>query len=73
MRDTMPRDGGAGVVSDEVKIDILAYILSRNDVPAGKDELKLAVKRSKASRSRRRASGTASTPPRRPSAGRPIS
>src|SRR5262245_12739658 len=42
VRDTMPRDGGAGVVSDEVKIDILAYILSRNDVPPGSDELKLA-------------------------------
>src|SRR6476660_681229 len=41
MRDTMPRDGGAAVVSDVVKIDILAYILQRNEVPAGKDELKL--------------------------------
>ena len=43
IRDSMPRDGGAGVVSDEVKIDILAYILSRNDVPAGGEELKLAA------------------------------
>jgi mono/diheme cytochrome c family protein len=43
IRDTMPRDGGAGVVSDEVKIDILAYILSRNDMPAGTEELKLAA------------------------------
>jgi len=41
IRDTMPRDGGAGVVSDEVKVDILAYILSRNDVPAGSEELRL--------------------------------
>jgi mono/diheme cytochrome c family protein len=41
IRDTMPRDGGAGVVSDEVKVDILAYIMSRSDVPAGADELKL--------------------------------
>ena len=41
MRDTMPRDGGAAVVSDEVKIDILAYILQRNEIPAGKEELKL--------------------------------
>jgi mono/diheme cytochrome c family protein len=41
IRDTMPRDGGAGVVSDEVKIDILAYILQRNEIPSGKDELKL--------------------------------
>jgi len=41
IRDTMPRDGGAGVVSDEVKIDILAYIMMRNDVPAGSEELKL--------------------------------
>src|SRR5262245_56603671 len=29
IRDTMPRDGGAGVVSDEVKVDILAYIMAR--------------------------------------------
>jgi mono/diheme cytochrome c family protein len=43
IRDTMPRDGGAGVVSDEVKVDILAYILSRNDVPPGNEELKLAA------------------------------
>jgi S-disulfanyl-L-cysteine oxidoreductase SoxD len=42
LRDMMPRDG-AGLVSDEVKVDILAYILSRNDVPAGADELKLAA------------------------------
>src|SRR5580765_4910735 len=28
IRDTMPRDGGASVVSDELKTDILAYILS---------------------------------------------
>lgn len=41
IRDSMPRDGGAGVVSDEVKVDILAYIMSRNDIPAGTDELKL--------------------------------
>jgi mono/diheme cytochrome c family protein len=41
IRDTMPRDGGAGVVSDEIKVDILSYILSRNDVPAGNEELKL--------------------------------
>jgi quinoprotein glucose dehydrogenase len=41
IRDTMPRDGGAGVVSDEVKVDILAYIMSRNDIPAGNEELKL--------------------------------
>ena len=41
IRDTMPRDGGAATVSDEAKVDILAYILSRNDIPAGKDELKL--------------------------------
>src|SRR6185436_164419 len=29
IRDTMPRDGGAATVSDEAKVDILAYILSR--------------------------------------------
>src|SRR5262245_42430539 len=41
IRDTMPRDGGAGVVKDEVKVDILAYIMSRNDIPPGRDELTL--------------------------------
>ena len=41
IRDSMPRDGGAGVISDEAKVDILAYILMRNDVPAGPDELTL--------------------------------
>jgi mono/diheme cytochrome c family protein len=41
IRDTMPRDGGAGVVSDETKVDILAYILQRSDMPAGTSELKL--------------------------------
>jgi mono/diheme cytochrome c family protein len=41
IRDTMPRDGGAGVVSDEIKVDILAYILQRNEVPPGKEDLKL--------------------------------
>jgi len=41
MRDTMPRDGGAAVVSDEAKVDILAYILQRNEIPPGKEELKL--------------------------------
>jgi mono/diheme cytochrome c family protein len=40
IRDTMPQDG-AGLVSDEVKLDILAYILQKNDMPAGTAELKL--------------------------------
>ena len=44
MRDTMPRDGGASVVSDEVKTDILAYILSVSGMPAGNDELKVDLR-----------------------------
>ena len=40
IRDTMPRDGGASVVSDAVKADILAYIMSVSGMPAGNDELK---------------------------------
>lgn len=41
IRDTMPRDGGAGVVSDEVKVDILAYMLQANGFPTGGAELEL--------------------------------
>ncbi len=41
MRDQMPRDGGAAVVSDVVKVDILSYILSVGGMPPGNDELKL--------------------------------
>jgi mono/diheme cytochrome c family protein len=41
IRDTMPRDGGASVVSDVVKVDILAYIMSVSGMPTGNDELKL--------------------------------
>jgi mono/diheme cytochrome c family protein len=41
IRDTMPQDGGAAVVSDEVKVDILAYIMAASGIPAGKDDLKL--------------------------------
>lgn len=41
IRDTMPRDGGAGVVNDELKIDILAYMLRENGFPTGGAELKL--------------------------------
>jgi mono/diheme cytochrome c family protein len=41
IRDTMPRDGGASVVSDAVKVDILAYIMSVSGIPPGNDELKL--------------------------------
>jgi mono/diheme cytochrome c family protein len=42
IRDTMPQDG-AGVVSDEAKVDILAYLLQRSDRPAGSSELKLEM------------------------------
>jgi S-disulfanyl-L-cysteine oxidoreductase SoxD len=44
IRDTMPRDGGASVVSDEVKTDILAYIMSVSGVPPGNDELKVDLR-----------------------------
>src|SRR5215468_9917336 len=40
IRDTMP-EGGPGTVSDDVKIDILSYVLQQNGFPAGDDELKL--------------------------------
>lgn len=38
IRDTMPRDG-AGTLTDEVKIQILAYVLQQNGFPAGKADL----------------------------------
>src|SRR5579871_753151 len=40
IRDTMP-EGGSGTVKDEVKIDILSYILQQNGFPAGNNELNL--------------------------------
>jgi cytochrome c5 len=40
IRDTMPQ-GGVESVPDEGKLDILAHILSLNDVPPGKEELSL--------------------------------
>lgn len=40
IRDTMP-EGGSGTVKDDVKIDILSYILQQNGFPTGNDELKL--------------------------------
>ena len=39
IRDTMPQ-GNSGTVTDDVKIDILSYILQQNGFPAGNDELK---------------------------------
>jgi mono/diheme cytochrome c family protein len=42
IRDTMP-EGGPGTVKDEVKIDILSYILQQNGFPTGKAELKADV------------------------------
>ena len=38
IRDTMPRDG-AGTLTDEVKLQILAYLLEQNGFPAGKADL----------------------------------
>jgi mono/diheme cytochrome c family protein len=42
MRDNMPRDA-AGPVDDATKVDILAYILQRNEIPAGTTELTLDI------------------------------
>jgi mono/diheme cytochrome c family protein len=42
IRDTMPQ-GGPGTLSDDVKIDILSYILQQNGFPAGSAELKKDV------------------------------
>jgi mono/diheme cytochrome c family protein len=39
IRDTMP-EGGPGTLNDDVKIDILTYILQQNGAPAGSAELK---------------------------------
>lgn len=38
IRDTMPRDS-AGTLTDEVKLQILAYVLQQNGFPAGTNEL----------------------------------
>ncbi|MBM3820224.1 MAG: cytochrome c [Acidimicrobiia bacterium] len=40
IRDTMPRDG-AGVLADDVKVDVLAFLLEANRFPAGPTELTL--------------------------------
>ena len=40
IRDTMP-EGGPGTVSDELKIDILTYILQQNGFPSGREELQV--------------------------------
>src|SRR5262245_53890315 len=40
IRDTIP-EGRPSTVSDDVKIDILSYVLQQNGFPAGDDELKL--------------------------------
>jgi len=39
IRDTMPQDGPS-LLSDEIKADVLAYIMSMNGMPAGNLELK---------------------------------
>ena len=39
IRDTMP-EGGPGTLNEDLKIDILSYILQQNGFPAGTDELK---------------------------------
>src|SRR5207247_2074462 len=39
IRDDMPQ-GGPGTLSEDVKIDILAYILQQNGFPEGADQLK---------------------------------
>src|SRR5579871_4307936 len=40
IRDTMP-EGGPGTVKDDVKLDILSYILQQNGFSAGTEELRL--------------------------------
>jgi cytochrome c5 len=40
IRDTMPRDG-AGVLADDIKIDVLAFLLEANRFPAGTTALTL--------------------------------
>ena len=40
IRDTMPQTG-AGTVSEDVKIEILAYLLQQNSFPAGSADLKI--------------------------------
>lgn len=42
MRDNMPQDGPS-LVDDNVKADILAYIMSVNGMPSGNDELKADI------------------------------
>src|SRR5438552_6684189 len=43
IRDNMPQDGPS-LVSDEIKADVLAYIMSMNGMPAGSAELKADVR-----------------------------
>jgi mono/diheme cytochrome c family protein len=43
IRDTMPQDGPS-LVTDEIKADILSYIMSVSGMPAGGDELKADVR-----------------------------
>jgi len=43
VRDTMPQDGPS-LVTDEIKADILSYILSMNGMPSGNDELKADIR-----------------------------
>src|SRR3977135_1466000 len=39
IRDTMPQDGPS-LVSDDIKADVLSYIMSMNGMPAGQAEVK---------------------------------
>src|SRR5215510_3892518 len=39
IRDTMP-EGGPGTLNEDVKVDILTYILQQNGFPTGTEELK---------------------------------
>src|SRR5438046_4141863 len=43
IRDNMPQDGPS-LVTDELKADVLAYIMSMNGMPAGSAELKADVR-----------------------------
>jgi len=43
IRDTMPQDGPS-LVTDEIKADILSYLMSMNGMPSGNDELKADIR-----------------------------
>ena len=69
IRDTMPQDGPS-LVSDEIKADILAYIMSVNGMPSGNDELKADLRALDEIKIAKKTTWTACSPRRRPIAAR---